>query len=169
MTGISTNNNIGKLAAAAFASAENAEAALNGLIEDEFDEDQIGIITSTEGDHLVREWLPNAQEASANAAGTQVAVGGLLGGLLGGAAALAIPGVGWALGIGIIATTIAGGSFGAGLVGPLQHLKMGQEHAMYLDERLRAGEIIITVHDDQRSGEAQQILHKFGGTSPAVI
>ena len=167
MAGISTNENIGSLAAAAFASADQAEAALNGLIADGFDDDQIGIIASTEEKHLLREWLPEAQESSADAAGTQVAVGGVLGGLLGGAAALAIPGVGLALGIGIIATTIAGGSFGAGLIGPLQHLKMGEEQAMYLDERLRAGDIIVTIHDDSRAGEAQQILREFGSKTPA--
>lgn len=159
---VSTEQNIGRLAAAAFASADQAEAALQALVDHGFTQDQIGLIGSTSEDHLLHKWLPEVEDASGNATGAHVALGGMLGGLLGGAAALLIPGVGWVAGAGIIATTIAGGSFGGGLVGPLVDMDIQQERAVYLNERLEAGDIIITVQDDH-AGEAQEILHKFGG------
>lgn len=162
---MSTNpghDNIGSLAAAAFASTDQAEAALQALIDDGFTEDEIGVIGSTEEDHLMSEWLPQAEEASGEASGSHVAVGGLIGGLIGGVAAFAIPGVGWALGAGIIATAIAGGSFGGGIVGPLMDLEVEEDRAIYLNDRLEAGDIIVTVQTN-RSSDAQDILEKFGG------
>jgi hypothetical protein len=162
MSMISTHENIGRLAAAAFASADQAEAALQALVDDGFSDEQIGIIGSTSEEHLLHDWLPQAEEASGDASGTHVAVGGLLGGLLGGAATFVIPGIGWAAGAGIIATTIAGGGFGGGLVGPLLDLDVKRDRAIYLNQRLEAGDIIITVHDN-RAGDAQDILLKYGG------
>lgn len=158
-----TSENVGSLAAAAFASVERAEAALQALVDNDFEQKQIEVIGSTDDDHLLDEWIPEAEESTADATPTHVALGGLLGGLLGGAAALAIPGVGWVAGAGIIAATVAGGSFGGGLIGPLLHLGVEEDRAIYLDERLKAGDIVITVHDDERSDTAQDILEEYGG------
>lgn len=158
-----TKDNVGKLAAAAFASIERAEAAVQALVDNGFTEDQISVIGSTEEEHLLHEWLPQAQDASGEASPDHFVAGGVLGALLGGAAAVAISGVGWAAGAGIIAASIAGGSFGGGLVGPLLDLDVEEDRAIYLDERLRSGDIIITVHDDDRPGEAQEILEQYGG------
>ncbi|MEZ4522755.1 MAG: hypothetical protein R3A46_14080 [Thermomicrobiales bacterium] len=156
-------DNVGRLAAAAFASTDQAEAALSALMESGFTEEQTGVIASTNESHLLENWIPQAEDASSESSGSHVAIGGVLGGILGGAVALAVPGIGWAAGAGIIATTIAGGSFGAGIVGPLLDLEVEEDRAIYLDERLRAGDIIVTVHDDDRSDEAQDILQTYGG------
>ncbi len=163
MSSMSTGENIGKLAAAAFASTAQAEAALNALIEADYTEEQISVIGSTEQAHLMREWLPEIEEASGDGSGSHVAIGGMIGGIIGGVAAFAIPGIGWAAGAGIIATAIAGGSFSGGIVGPLLDLEVEEGRAFYLNERLEAGDIIVTVHDDDRAAEAQEILQEFGG------
>ena len=167
MNDILANENTGRLAAAAFASTTQAEAALRALFDAGFSAEQVGLLASTEEGHLLHEWLPQAQEASAEAAGTSVAVGGLLGGLLGGVAAFAIPGVGLVLGAGLIATAAAGGGFGGGLIGPLRNLSAEEKVAAYLDERLRAGDVVITLHDNDRSEQAQELLTRFGGKRTA--
>lgn len=158
-----TSENIGHLAAAAFGSVEQAEQALAALEANDFEQTQIGIVASTEEEHLLHEWMPEAQHATADASPTHVTVGGVLGGLLGGAVALAVPGVGWVAGAGIIAATAAGGAFGGGVWGPLLELGMGEERVHYLDDRLNAGDIIISVHDEYRAEDAQEILQEHGG------
>lgn len=158
-----TSEHVGNLAAAAFASVEQAEAAMQRLVDDGFEQNQIEVIGSDEHRHLLHEWIPEAEESTGEASASYVAVGGLLGGLLGGVAALVIPGVGWIVGAGIIATAVAGGSFGGGLIGPLLHLGVEEDRAVYLDERLRAGDLIVTVHNEERTDEAQEILQEYGG------
>src|SRR5690606_18540420 len=103
-----TGENIGRLAAAAFESIEDAETALQALEANGFKQSQIGIVASTEDEHLLHEWMPEAQTAVGDASPTHVTLGGVLGGLLGGAVALAVPGVGLAVGAGIVAGTAAG-------------------------------------------------------------
>lgn len=158
-----TSEHVGNLAAAAFASAEQAEAAIQRLVDDGFPQNQIEVIGSDEHRHLLEKWIPETEESTGEASASYVAAGGLLGGLLGGIAALAIPGVGWIVGAGIIATTIAAGSFGGGLIGPLLHLGVEEDRAVYLDERLQAGDLIVTVHSEDRTDEAQEILQEYGG------
>ncbi|CAN5552646.1 hypothetical protein BH23CHL2_BH23CHL2_01170 [soil metagenome] len=158
-----TSEHVGNLAAAAFASVEQAEAAIQRLVGDGFPENQIEVIGSNDHQHLLEEWIPETEESTGEASASHVAVGGLFGGLLGGVAALAIPGVGWMIGAGIIATTIAAGSFGGGFIGPLLHLGVEKDRAVYLDERLQAGDLIVTVHDEERTDEAQEILQEHGG------
>jgi hypothetical protein len=158
-----TSENIGRLAAASFESVEEAENALKALTRNEFEEHQIGVIASTEEEHLLHEWMPETTEAAADASPKHVTIGGLLGGLLGGAVALAVPGIGWAVGAGIITASVAGGAFGGGVWGPLVELGMEEDRVHFLNERLEAGEIIITVHDDFRAASAQEILQEHGG------
>jgi len=160
-----TGENIGRLAAAAFESIEDAETALQALESNGFEQSQIGIVASTEDEHLLHEWMPEAQTAVGDASPTHVTLGGVLGGLLGGAVALAVPGVGLAVGAGIVAATAAGGAFGGGIWGPLLDLGMEEDRVHYLDERLKAGDIIISVHDEHRSDDAQEILQEHGGTT----
>jgi len=160
-----TGENIGQLAAAAFPSIEDAERALQALEANGFEQSQIGIVASTEDEALLREWMPEATTAAGDASPTHVTLGGVLGGLLGGAVALAVPGVGWAVGAGIIAATAAGGAFGAGIWGPLLDLGMEQERVHYLDDRLKAGDIIVSVHDEHRAEDAQEILQEHGGAT----
>ena len=163
-----TGDNVGRLAAAAFGSMPEAEAALQALIDSDFDRDQIGIVASAEEEHLLHEWMPDAVESTADASPNHVALGGLLGGILGGAVALAIPGVGWAIGAGIITASVAGGAFGGGVWGPLIELGMEEDRVVYLNDRLEAGDIIITIHDTFRAEDAQEILQEHGGATAGM-
>lgn len=163
-----TGDNVGRLAAAAFASLPEAEAALQALINSGFEQEQISIIASTEEEHLLHEWMPEVLESTADSSPNHVARGGLLGGILGGAVALAVPGVGWAVGVGIITAGIASGAFGGGVWGPLVELGMEEDRVIYLNDRLEAGDIIVTVHDDARAEDAQEILQEHGGATAGI-
>lgn len=163
-----TGDNIGRLAAAAFGSVPEAEAALQALIDNGFEQEQISIVASADEEHLLHEWMPDAVESTADASPNHVALGGLLGGILGGAVALAIPGVGWAIGAGIITAGVASGAFGGGVWGPLIEMGMEEDRVLYLNDRLEAGDIIITIHDDFRAEDAQEILQEHGGTTSGM-
>jgi hypothetical protein len=163
-----TGDNVGRLAAAAFGSVTEAEAALQAIVDNGFARDQISIVGATGEEHLLHEWMPAAVEATAETSPNHVALGGLLGGILGGAVALAIPGVGWAAGVGILTAGVASGAFGGGIWGPLTELGMEEERVVYLNERLESGDIIITVHDDIRAQDAQEILQAHGGTTAGI-
>ena len=65
-----TRENIGRLAAAAFASTDQAEAALQALVDAGFTQDQIGVIGSPGEEHLLHEWMQDAEEARGDPAGT---------------------------------------------------------------------------------------------------
>lgn len=163
-----TGDNVGRLAAAAFDSTPEAEAALQALIDYGFEQEQISIVASAEEEHLIHEWMPEAVESTADASPNHVALGGLLGGILGGAVALAIPGIGWAVGVGILTAGVASGAFGGGVWGPLVELGMEEDRVVYLNDRLEAGDIIITIHDDFRAEDAQEILQEHGGTTAGI-
>lgn len=152
-----------QIAAAAFRDRTHADAALAALQEAGFESDEIGVAVMEESEHVDREWIHEAEDQAASDAVNSVAAGGVLGGLLGAGAALTIPGIGPALGAGIIATTIAGGAFAGGLAGPLVSLGVTHDQAEFLENEFEAGSIIITVHTDSREDEARRIFNENGG------
>jgi outer membrane lipoprotein SlyB len=162
---VDRTENVGQMAAASFAAPDNAHGAIEALRAAGFDNDQLGVIASTEDEHLRHEWIQDVQSEAAEKAGSYTAAGGLLAGILGGAVALVVPGIGWAAGAGIIAASAAGGAFGGGLWGPMVEMGLSKERIEYLDERLQAGEFIITVHDSSRAPEAQRVLEECGGST----
>jgi hypothetical protein len=45
---------------------------------------------------------------------------------------------------------------------------MEEERVVYLNDRLEAGDIILTVQDDQRAADAQEILQEHGGMTAGI-
>lgn len=95
------------------------------------------------------------------------AIGGVAG-LLAGVAALALPGVGPLFVAGpvasVLASTAAGTAAGAatgGLVGALEDAGVDRPKAVFLEEGLRNGGVVVAVKTD-RDDEAQRILDQAG-------
>lgn len=148
---------------AAFRERAQAEAVLEDLNRVGIEADDISVTVHKESEQVDRTWLRAIEDRAADDAVNSVAAGGLLGGLLGAGLALTIPGIGPALGAGIVATTIAGGAFAGGLAAPLVSLGMAEDQADFLEQEFRRGSIIITVQTSDRAHETQSILRKHGG------
>lgn len=105
-------------------------------------------------------------------AATGVGTGGVLGGGLGwmiGIGALAIPGVGPFVAAGPIMAAMAGAAFGAaagGLTGGLVGLGIPEYEAKQYDGKLRAGNVLISVHADngEEVTRAKAVFEREGGT-----
>jgi hypothetical protein len=114
--------------------------------------EDISVVTHTDST-IEHRTLPSASAADAKAAsaGKGAAVGGALGGAAGLIAALgatAVPGVGWALAAGPIATILAGaglGAVGGGLIGGLINTGIPERQARFLAEGIRRGGTVVSV------------------------
>lgn len=168
------------VAAALFASKDDAEKAISELKNRGFDSDNIGVAwRDVEGKEEVR---TEGNYAGAGA-GTGAVVGGVAGGVLGalvGAGALLIPGVGPFITGGVLAATfgataggaIAGATAGVlagGLVGALIGMGIPKHEAEYFDEGLRSGKALVTVTAEGKAGEAAYVLEQFGGDTAAML
>jgi len=104
-------------------------------------------------------------------AGNGAAVGALAGGLSGGALALAvglIPGVGPVLSAGVLAAAFFGvgaavGAVGGGIVGALVGQDFPEAEAQFYEAQLKAGKVLVGVHQADRLDEARAILDRAGG------
>lgn len=105
-------------------------------------------------------------------AATGAATGGVLGGALGwlaGIGALAIPGVGPFVAAGPIMAALGGAAIGAsagGLTGSLIGLGMPELEAKQYDEKIRGGNILLSVHseDGAEQKRATDIFKRHGAT-----
>jgi hypothetical protein len=140
-----------------------AERALDDLYRTGFSHDDIGfIIRSMTLDDADPETI---QRETATGAATGAVSGGVVGGLLGAAAALLIPGLGPALAGGILAVTLGGVALGAvagSFVGALTGFGIPEEDALYYQNELESGRIIVTVKAAGRYQEAFDILRHNG-------
>ncbi|NLE86123.1 MAG: DUF3341 domain-containing protein [Myxococcales bacterium] len=101
-----------------------------------------------------------------------VGVGGVLGGTLGalaGIGALAIPGVGPLIAAGPILATLSGAAAGAtvgGVAGALVGLGMPEFEAKQYEGKLKEGNILLSVHVDDRDTErlAKRALERAGAS-----
>jgi hypothetical protein len=97
--------------------------------------------------------------------------GALAGGLGGGALALAaglIPGVGPVLSAGLLGAMFFGvgaavGATGGGIVGAMVGLDIPEAEAKFYESQLKAGKVLVGVHEPQRLDEARAILDRTGG------
>ena len=110
------------------------------------------------------------EKAGHEGASTGATVGGVLGGLGGwllGAGILMIPGVGPLLAAGPLMAALGGAVVGAGtggIVGVLTGVGLTEAHAAQLEQRVRAGGVVITVGPTPRHEEVRALLRELGAT-----
>jgi uncharacterized membrane protein len=155
-------------AVAAFDGSQSAEQALHALKDAGFAADQVSMVARVNRETIPAEGQDDAiRDAEIGAAGAGV-LGGAVGWLLG-ISALALPGIGPIVGVGILWTTLAGAGIGAaagGLGGALVGHGVDQEHAEEYEEHVRQGRNLVTVHtaDQAQQQKARAILERVGGT-----
>ncbi|WP_052055284.1 YsnF/AvaK domain-containing protein [Myxosarcina sp. GI1] len=146
-----------KRAAGLFYSRDEAEAAVRGLKNNNFDMDRVSVI-ARDADKVAganttdtKQVGNKADDGATTGALTGGALGGI-GGLLVGLGVLAIPGIGPILLAGAeataIATTIAGAGIGAvagGLIGALIGLGIPEERARIYRDRVAGGSFLVMV------------------------
>jgi hypothetical protein len=145
----------------------DAESAISALHSAGFTDEQIGYIRRN-GDAAAGT-TPIVEEHH-----TGVGAGALIGGLIGAAAALLIPGIGPVIAGGVLVNTVGataagaaavgavGGAVAGGVIGALSSMGVPEDEARYADEQFQAGCTIVTVTAAGRTGEATDILHRYG-------
>jgi hypothetical protein len=144
-----------------FRTEDDAIDAIQRLQSAGFTNDQVSVIARDK--NVSRHVADDTGTAAEEGAVTGAVAGGVLGGvaaLIAGASAVAIPGVGLAIG-GPIAAAIAGAA-GGGLIGGLVGMGIPEEEAKVYNERLEAGDIVVSVVAGNREREAREILHGDG-------
>lgn len=149
-----------------FATEDDAIRAIQELQAAGFTSDHISVIARDKD--VARDVATGTGTEAEEGAATGALAGGVLGAvaaLIAGASAVAIPGIGIAIG-GPIAAAIAGAA-GGGLLGGLVGLGIPEDEARGYNERLEAGDIIVTVVAGNREAEARSILH--GGPTTNLV
>ena len=144
-----------------FRTEDDAIDAIRRLQSAGFTNDQVSVIARDE--NVSRQVATDTGTEAEEGALAGAVTGGVLGGvaaLIAGASAVAIPGIGIAIG-GPIAAAIAGAA-GGGLVGGLIGMGLPEEEAERYNERLEAGDIVVSVVAGPREAEAREILHGDG-------
>jgi len=147
-----------------------AESIVSGLQASGFSTSDISVLLpDKEGTRdFAHEKKTKAPEGATTGGLTGMGVGGALG-LLAGIGALAIPGVGPLIAAGPIMGALSGAAVGGatgGLIGALIGLGIPELEAKQYEGKVRAGNILISVHTedrDQRS-RAKDILTQLGAT-----
>lgn len=150
-----------------FRTEDDAVDAIRRLQSAGFSNDQVSVIARDE--NVSRQVADDTGTEAEEGAVTGAVAGGVLGGvaaLIAGASAVAIPGVGLAIG-GPIAAAIAGAA-GGGLIGGLVGMGIPEDDAKVYNERLEAGDIVVSVVAGNREAEAREILHGDGVISTHV-
>jgi hypothetical protein len=136
--------------------------------------DEISAVFPHEGDghEFARKYgidIPdNAIPGGVVGGGAGAFIGGTIG-LLAGVGALAIPGIGPLIAAGPLVALIAGATTGATLgsvTGGLVTMGMSTEHANRLENKLREGQILLSVHasSPEHFEKAEQILKSLGAS-----
>ena len=149
----------------AFETREMAARAVDALLAEGFAPDQISVL----GRHGQPVSVTPENETATSVA-TGASIGAVAGAALAGVIALAIPGVGplLALGVwgGLLPAALAGGLTG-GLIGFLVSQGVPKEEAELYAERVRAGNYLVAVHaDPAREVRARVILESAGAEGP---
>ena len=149
-----------------FDEGDAVEHAINALEEAGFAAEEISVAARCQ-DAAGAIAKGAAPEASAGAA-TGALAGGMLGGVAGwllAIGALAIPGIGPIIAAGPLAGALGGAAFGAvggGMVGAFTGTGVPEHEAAWLDERERAGGLLVTVSAEGRCDEARAIMAEHG-------
>jgi len=145
-----------KIVTGMFESRTQAEDAVRALEDAGIASGDVSLI-ATHGDSDV--------SGAAEGAGAGAALGGV-GGLLAGLGAFAIPGIGPAIGVGWLATTLIGAAAGGvagGLIGSLTDAGIDERDAHVYAESLRRGDTLVTARvDDEQLDAATAILGQAG-------
>ena len=155
------------MAKAVFCIAETdfqAETIVNELRIAGFLDSDISVLLPdmTESNDFGRETRATAPEGTATGAGTAGVLGGTLG-WLAGMATLVIPGAGSFVAAGPILAALSGAAVGAavgGIAGALIGMGIPEFDARRYEGRIRAGNILISVHTDnpEEAGEVTEIF-----------
>ncbi len=158
-----------------FRDFQAAEAVVRDLENSGFTHDHVSIVA---GDNNQSGRTSNASTSDysdgsvAEDTGGGVARGAAIGGgigLVAGLVALAIPGIGPVLAAGPIAAALTGLGVGAaagGVIGGLSHAGIPDEDQSHYANRLKNGEVLVSVHaDDADASRAQAILQQHGATN----
>lgn len=154
-----------------YATEQDAERAIAALRDAGFGTDAIGILARRRGEEDEVAQVSGGVPIGAAHAGT--VTGRLLGGeagLIAGLALAALPGIGWAIGTGLlVVTTLAGvaaGGAAGDIVGALARVGIPDHAARRYAERFEAGDIIVVVDAGDRREDAERILGRGTGTAP---
>jgi hypothetical protein len=151
-------------------SDSSADAIVSDLKSAGFSNNDISaLLPDKEG---TRDFAHEKNTKAPEGAATGAATGGVLGGTLGwlaGIGALAIPGVGPFVAAGPIMAALGGAAIGAGaggLTGSLVGLGMPELEAKQYDEKIRSGNILLSVHTDDRDEQkrATEIFKRHAAT-----
>lgn len=151
-----------------YATEEEATRAIQALQDAGFTSEHISVIARDES--VARDVADDTGTEAEEGAATGAVAGGAIGAvaaLIAGASAVAIPGIGIAIG-GPIAAAIAGAA-GGGLLGGLVGMGIPEDEARGYNERLEAGDIIVSVVAGAREADARTILQGSGPTTNIVI
>jgi hypothetical protein len=143
-----------------FPTVEQADAAIRDLVDKGFKKDDIGFIIREEGGGDVKREGQEQEQGYGPRVIEGGVTGGLLGGLFGSLAALAIPGFGPVLSVGLFAS--AGGALIGMFTGVMSNEDYSDDEIRWYHEELRAGRPIVAVHADGRYSEALAILQTHG-------
>jgi hypothetical protein len=146
-----------------FEDRHHAKLAVEELVRNGFQLDQIGFVIPERGGVIEAPKLDENTKAGEGAAAGAVA-GGTVGGLVGAAlASVLLPGVGPVIAGGVFAGLIGGAVAGlasGGLLGALIGLSIPEEEARHYEREFHAGRTLVTVRADGRHDEAVAILRR---------
>jgi hypothetical protein len=152
---------------AVFRDRDAADRAVDALGKAGFRNDQIGVVTHDSRGKNVAHQQGEAETHAGSGAVAGLVAGAGIGGLVGlGVLAGVLPVIGPALAAGTLATILsnaAGGAALAGLGGALIGWGMPEEDAKYYEGELHSGQVVVTVHAEDRSEKAHAILMSNGG------
>jgi hypothetical protein len=148
-----------------FRSEDRAKEAINELKDQGFNEREISLIAKEKQGREEDDDRGSLTMERQNL-GDGVMTGGALGGiagLLAGAGALLIPGVGPIIAAGPLAAFLTG-VVGGGLVGGLVDFGIPQERGRHFEERVKRGDILVTVKaKDDEVSQITSVLKRYGG------
>ncbi len=151
-------------------SEARAERIVNDLRAAGFTHDSLSILfPDRTGTHELRhEAHTKAPEGASAGAGTGALLGGALG-WLSGVGAIAVPGLGAFIAAGPILAALSGAAAGAtvgGISGALVGYAVPEFEAKQYEDRLRDGNLLISVHTDSvvQQAHARDILSRNGAT-----
>jgi hypothetical protein len=142
-----------------FPDREDAAAAIRALQRAGFADDGIGVALRDRNEQ--NEFVSDTGTEAADGAATGAVSGGVIGGLVGLLGSLLVPGLGPIVVGGVLASTLTGAAAGAatgGIIGGLIGAGATEQEAGYFDERIRSGDVLVTVDAGARADEARAIL-----------
>lgn len=148
-----------------------AEQAVQELWQAGFARDRVDMVTRSQG---VTKGTPDLQRQkdAADGAVTGAVAGVSVGAVAGAVAFMLIPGIGTAIGGGLLATILGGAALGAAggtFLGPFVALQMDEDEAHYYAHQVDEGRTVVLVQTETRVPEARVILRKYGGRARADV